>query len=65
MRNMKFFSVILAATLLYLQAEAQVAETPVAFTFQGRIFKANGVDPVEDAAVTFNVQIRSADGLCR
>ena len=37
---------------------------PNSFTYQGKIFKANGLDPLEAAAVTFKIQIRSPDGLC-
>jgi hypothetical protein len=45
-------------------ATAIASEAPKTFTYQGKIFKSNGLDPVEASAVTFKVQIRSPDGLC-
>ncbi len=51
--------------LLICQAMAFAADdTPQSFTYQGRIYKSNGVDPLEAVSVEFKVQVRSPDGLC-
>ncbi|MBL7544385.1 MAG: hypothetical protein JNL11_11260 [Bdellovibrionaceae bacterium] len=38
--------------------------TPVGFTYQGKIYKANGNEPLQEPAVVFKVQIRSPDAQC-
>lgn len=55
---------LLSVSLLLLAGSSFASEPPANFNFQGRILKANGTDPVEDAAVAFKIQIRSPDGLC-
>lgn len=37
---------------------------PSAFTYQGKILKSNGVDPVNGVSVSFTIQILSPDGTC-
>lgn len=39
-------------------------ESPNSVNYQGRVFKSDGVSPLEAPAVTFTVQVRSPDGLC-
>ena len=52
-------------TLLWLlPALGFSQEPPASFTYQGKIFHPNGVDPIEDSSVNFRVQIKSFDGAC-
>ncbi len=43
---------------------AFAADPPLMFNFSGKLFQSNGVDPVENASVTFKTQILSPDGTC-
>lgn len=58
---MKLFA---ALFVLLFSSLALASEPPASFTYQGKIYKANGIDPVEASSVTFKLQIRSPDGLC-
>lgn len=55
---------LLSLTAAMIATSAKASEPPSVFTFQGRILKSNGVDPVTDPSVLFKLQIRSPDGLC-
>lgn len=50
--------------LVLIMEMAEANSPPSAFTYQGRIFKSNGVDPVNGASVSFTLQILSPDGTC-
>lgn len=50
--------------LVLILSSSLAGAAPAVFTFQGRVLKSNGRDPVESASVLFRIQIRSADGLC-
>ncbi len=52
----------LLVTLILVSVTSIAA--PAGFTYQGRIFKANGVDPLDAPFVTFKIQIRSPDSQC-
>ena len=49
---------------IVVATHAGASSAPESFTYQGKVFKANGVDPVDAQSVLFKVQIRSADGTC-
>lgn len=55
---------ILICVFTFFTYSAFASQPPASFTYQGKIFKSNGVDPVESSSVVFKVQIRSPDGLC-
>jgi|GEM_PF-5027514 Phage-related tail fibre protein len=56
---------LLATIILAFSTQFAIAsEPPMNFTYQGKLFKSNGIDPVEAASVTFKIQLRSPDGLC-
>lgn len=58
---MKILKLLVA---LQLSCITTAIAVPSGFTYQGRIFKANGTDPLEAPAVTFKIQIRSPDSQC-
>ncbi len=62
---MKDAFILLLMTLASITSHAQIQteEIPSKFTYQGRITHSNG-SAVEDASVSFTVQVRSADGSC-
>lgn len=55
---------ILQILILLTGLNSMAAAPPESFTYQGRIFKSNGVDPLEASSVSFKVQVRSPDGMC-
>lgn len=52
--------------VLFFLAVSKVgaSEIPSGMTYQGRVLKSNGTDPLESPVVVFKFQIRSPDGLC-
>lgn len=57
-------SAMAALLCLIATSQARASDVPASVVYQGRLFKSNGVDALEDASVTFKIQIRSPDGLC-
>lgn len=60
---MKIFSLLKLIILISISSFA-AGDPPASFTYQGKLFKSNGLDPVEASSVLFKLQIRSPDGLC-
>jgi hypothetical protein len=56
--------VFIAVVISIFSIATFASDPPSSFTYQGKIYKANGVDPMESAAVTIKIQIRSPDGAC-
>lgn len=55
---------MLLVSLLMMGSSVLATTSPNSFSYQGRLFKANGVTPVDSATVTFTIQVRSPDGAC-
>jgi trimeric autotransporter adhesin len=55
---------LLVALVALLPTFLKASEVPQSFTYQGRIFNSNGIDPVEDSSVSFKIQLKSSDGSC-
>ncbi|WP_413558359.1 beta strand repeat-containing protein [Bdellovibrio sp. HCB209] len=54
----------LFTTTLLIASASFAARSPANFTYQGKLIKSNGTDPVESASVNFKIQLRSPDGGC-
>ncbi len=57
------FGLILTSLLLVCNL-GKASSGPSGFTYQGRLFQSNGIDPVDSDSVTFTIKIKSPDGLC-
>lgn len=53
---------LLVTLIAAMNAEASSA--PQSFTYQGRLYKSDGVTPVDSSSVLFTIQLRSPDGAC-
>jgi len=61
----KLVGVMLLGLLVSIMTvDAKASTAPASFTYQGKIFNANGTRPLQSGSVTFKLQLRSPDGQC-
>ncbi len=61
----KLVGVMLLGLLVSIMTvDAKASTAPASFTYQGKIFNANGTQSLQSGSVTFKLQLRSPDGQC-
>lgn len=54
----------ISSLILLSSLNVVASEPPASFTYQGKIYRSNGFDPLTSSSVIFKVQLRSPDGAC-